>query len=80
MTEIVAKLDPRTGKTLEEKPQFLKPGEVAIVKFKPIKPLVVEKFSDFPALGRFAMRDMNRTIGIGIVTDVKPAKIEVKVK
>ncbi len=80
MGEIVAKIDPRTGKALEEKPQFLKPGDVAIVKFKPIKPLVIEKFSDFPALGRFAMRDMNRTIGIGIVTDVKPSKIEVKVK
>ncbi|MEM1860648.1 MAG: translation elongation factor EF-1 subunit alpha [Acidilobaceae archaeon] len=80
MTEIVAKLDPRTGKVLEEKPQFLKPGESAIVKFKPIKPLVVEKFSEFPALGRFAMRDMNRTIGIGIVTDVAKAKVEVKAK
>ncbi|MEM1640133.1 MAG: translation elongation factor EF-1 subunit alpha [Acidilobaceae archaeon] len=80
MTEIVAKLDPRTGKVLEEKPQFLKPGDVAIVKFKPIKPLVIEKFSDFPALGRFAMRDMNRTIGIGIVTDVKPMKVDIKAK
>jgi len=80
MTEIVAKLDPRTGKVLEEKPQFLKPGESAIVKFKPIKPLVVEKFSEFPALGRFAMRDMNRTIGIGIVTDVAKAKVEVKAR
>jgi elongation factor 1-alpha len=80
MSEIVAKIDPRTGKVLEEKPQFLKAGDVGIVKFKPIKPLVVEKFSDFPALGRFALRDMNRTIGIGIVTDVKPAKVEIKVK
>jgi len=48
------------------------------VKFKPIKPLVIEKFSDFPQLGRFAMRDMGRTIGIGVVVDVKPAKVEVK--
>jgi len=80
MVEILAKLDPRTGKVVEEKPQFLKPGDVAIVKFKPVKPMVIEKFSDFPALGRFAMRDMNRTIGIGIVTDVKPAKVEIRTK
>jgi elongation factor 1-alpha len=80
MTEIVARLDPRTGKVVEEKPAFLKPGNVAIVKFKPIKPMVIEKFSDFPPLGRFAMRDMNRTIGIGIVTDVKPAKVEIRTK
>lgn len=80
MIEILAKLDPRTGKVVEEKPQFLKPGDVAIVRFKPVKPMVVEKFSDFPALGRFAMRDMNRTIGIGIITDVKPAQVEIRKK
>jgi elongation factor 1-alpha len=80
ITEIVAKLDPRTGKVIEQKPPFLKPGDVAIVKFKPIKPMVIEKFSDFPQLGRFAMRDMNRTIGIGIVTDVVPAKVEIRSK
>ncbi|MCE4626531.1 MAG: translation elongation factor EF-1 subunit alpha [Desulfurococcales archaeon] len=80
MVEILAKLDPRTGKVIEEKPQFLKPGDVAIVRFKPVKPMVVEKFSDFPALGRFAMRDMNRTIGIGIITDVKPAQVEIRKK
>lgn len=78
ITEIVAKLDPRTGNPIEQNPQFIKAGDTAIVKFKPIKPLVIEKFSDFPQLGRFAMRDMGRTVGIGIVTDIKPAKIEVK--
>jgi elongation factor 1-alpha len=78
ITEIVAKLDPRTGNPIEQNPQFIKAGDTAIVKFKPIKPLVIEKFGDFPQLGRFAMRDMGRTIGIGIVTDIKPAKIEVK--
>ena len=77
ITEIIAKLDPRTGKEIEKNPQFLKAGEAAIVKFKPIKPLVVEKYSEFPPLGRFAMRDMGKTIGIGIVTDVKPMKIAI---
>ncbi|MEB3757422.1 MAG: translation elongation factor EF-1 subunit alpha [Desulfurococcales archaeon] len=78
IVEIVAKVDPRTGKVLEEHPDFLKQGDAAIVRFKPIKPLVIEKYSDFPPLGRFAMRDMNKTIGIGIVKDVKPANIEIK--
>ena len=80
LTEIVAKIDPRTGQVVEKNPQFLKPGDVAIVKFKPIKPMVIEKFSEFPPLGRFAMRDMNRTIGIGIVTEVKPMKVELRTK
>jgi elongation factor 1-alpha len=78
ITEVVAKLDPRTGKEVEKNPQFIKAGDSAIVKFQPIKPMVVEKFSDFPQLGRFAMRDMGKTVGIGVVVDVKPAKVEIK--
>ncbi len=78
--EIKAKLDPRTGKVVEENPKFIKMGDAAIVRFKPIKPLVIEKYSDFPPLGRFAMRDMGKTIGIGVVVDVKPMKIEIKAK
>ena len=80
IVEIQAKLDPRTGKVVEKNPAFLKRGDAAVVRFKPIKPLVVEKYSDFPPLGRFAMRDMGKTIGIGVVIDVKPMKIEIRKK
>lgn len=78
ITELVSKIDPRTGKETEKNPQFIKAGETAIAKFQPIKPMVIEKFSEFPQLGRFAMRDMGKTVGIGVVIDVKPAKVEVK--
>ncbi|MCY0868529.1 MAG: translation elongation factor EF-1 subunit alpha [Desulfurococcus sp.] len=78
IVEITSKLDPRTGKELEKNPQFLKQGDIAVVKFKPIKPLVVEKFADFPALGRFAMRDMGKTVGVGQVLEVKPAQVAAK--
>lgn len=78
ITEIISKIDPRTGKEIEKNPQFLKQGDIAIVKFKPIKPLVVEKYADFPALGRFAMRDMGKTIGIGQVLEIKPAQVNIK--
>jgi len=74
--ELVQKLDPRTGAVIEDHPKFLKTGDVAIVKLKPIKPVVVEKYSDFPPLGRFAVRDSGRTVAAGVVIDVKP--IEVK--
>jgi len=76
VVEILGKVDPRTGQITEKNPQFIKAGDIAIVKFKPIKPLVLEKYSDFPQLGRFAMRDMGKTIGIGTVIDVKPAEIK----
>jgi elongation factor 1-alpha len=78
ISELVSKLDPKTGQEVEKNPQFLKMGEAGIVKFKPIKDLVVEKFNEFQPLGRFAMRDMGKTIGVGIVIDVKPKKVEIK--
>ncbi|MEM1832287.1 MAG: translation elongation factor EF-1 subunit alpha [Desulfurococcaceae archaeon] len=78
ITEIVAKIDPRTGKELEKNPQFIKQGDIAIVKFKPIKPLVAEKYAEFPGLGRFAMRDMGKTVGIGQVIEVKPSQVTIK--
>ncbi len=78
--ELVKKLDPRTGQAIQEHPPYLKTGDAAIVRLKPIKPVVVEKFSEFPALGRFAVRDSGRTIAAGIVVEVKPAKVEVRGK
>ncbi|AHC51063.1 elongation factor 1-alpha [Sulfolobus acidocaldarius SUSAZ] len=78
VSEITSRIDPKTGKEAEKNPQFIKAGDSAIVKFKPIKELVAEKFREFPALGRFAMRDMGKTIGVGVIIDVKPRKVEVK--
>ena len=71
--EIVDKKDPRTGQSLG-KADFIKTGESAIVKVQPLKPVVVEKFQDFPPLGRFAIRDMNMTVAAGVVLDVEPAE------
>lgn len=70
--DILEKKDPKTGQTLEKNPQTIKTGDVAIVKIKPTKPIVVEKFQDFPQLGRFAVRDMGETIGAGIILEVTP--------
>ncbi|BFH73301.1 translation elongation factor EF-1 subunit alpha [Sulfurisphaera javensis] len=78
ITELTSKIDPKTGKEAEKNPQFLKAGDAAIVKMKPIKELVAEKFREFPALGRFAMRDMGKTVGVGVVIDVKPKKVDIK--
>jgi elongation factor 1-alpha len=53
---------------------FLKSGDVAVVKIKPLKPVVIEKFSDFAPLGRFAIRDMGQTVAAGVVLDVVEKK------
>ncbi len=71
--EIVKKLDPKTGATLQENPDFIKTGDAAIVKVKPNKPFALEKQSDFPQLARFAVRDMGQTVAAGVVTDLVKA-------
>ncbi|MFQ6127492.1 MAG: translation elongation factor EF-1 subunit alpha [Thermoplasmata archaeon] len=69
--ELQAKLDAKTGETIEENPEFLKTGDAAIVKIRPTKPMVIEKTSDFPQLGRFAIRDMGQTVAAGMCIDVE---------
>jgi elongation factor 1-alpha len=74
ITEILEKKDPKTGQTAEKNPETLKTGDVAIVKIKPTKPICVEKFSEFPQLGRFAIRDMGETVGAGVILEVVARK------
>jgi elongation factor 1-alpha len=68
--EILNKLDRRSGKVLEESPKFIKSGDAAMVKLVPQKPMCVEKFNEYPPLGRFAVRDMRLTVAVGIIKDV----------
>jgi len=72
--QLIAKLDPRTGQVVQENPSIIKQGEAAIVKFVPLKPIVLEKYEEIKPLGRFAIRDMGRTVAVGIVQEVTPAK------
>ena len=70
ITEIVAKIDARTGQPTEEKPKTIKTGDSAIVRIQPLRPLVVETFKEYPELGRFALRDMGSTVAAGIVREI----------
>ena len=67
LSEFVGKIDPKTGGVVEEKPKFLKTGDAAIVRIKPVRPLAIETFKEFPEIGRFALRDMGTTIAAGVV-------------
>lgn len=69
-TELIQKIDPRTGQVVEEKPDYLKTGDGALVKFKPLRPIVIETYTDFPPLGRFAIRDMGSTVAAGVVREI----------
>jgi len=69
--ELKSKVDKRDSKVLEENPKFLKEGESAIVKLEPQKQLCVEPFNQYPPLGRFAIRDMKRTVAVGVIKSVE---------
>ena len=70
MTEFVSKINPATGAVEEEGPKFLKVGDSAMVKIRPVRPTPIETFKEFPELGRFALRDMGATIAAGIVKEI----------
>uniref|UniRef100_A0A3Q3JG11 GTP-eEF1A C-terminal domain-containing protein n=1 Tax=Monopterus albus TaxID=43700 RepID=A0A3Q3JG11_MONAL len=61
-SELKEKTDRHSGKKLEDNPKFLKSGDAAIIKLVPQKPMVVQPFSNYPPLGRFAVRDMRQTV------------------
>lgn len=70
-SELVEKIDRRSGKKLEDNPKFIKSGDAAIVKMIPSKPMCVESFSEYPPLGRFAVRDMRQTVAVGVIKSVE---------
>ncbi|MBI2135778.1 translation elongation factor EF-1 subunit alpha [Candidatus Woesearchaeota archaeon] len=70
VTEIVRKLNPATGETLAEKPDFIKNGDAAIIKIKPTAPLAIEKQKDIPQMARFAIRDSGSTVAAGMCIDL----------
>jgi elongation factor 1-alpha len=69
-TELLKKIDPRSGQVVEENPSFLKTGDAAWVKMEPLRPIAVETYIDFPELGRFAVRDMGTTVAAGVIKEI----------
>ncbi|NWJ89964.1 translation elongation factor EF-1 subunit alpha [Marine Group I thaumarchaeote] len=65
-----SKINPATGAAEEENPKFLKVGDSAIVRIRPVRPTCIETFQEFPEMGRFALRDMGSTIAAGIVKEI----------
>eukprot|EP01023_Acetabularia_acetabulum_P029033 TRINITY_DN2740_c0_g1_i4.p1 TRINITY_DN2740_c0_g1~~TRINITY_DN2740_c0_g1_i4.p1 ORF type:complete len:448 (-),score=113.45 TRINITY_DN2740_c0_g1_i4:279-1622(-) len=69
--DIQKKVDRRSGKVVEESPKFIKNGDAAFVIMEPSKPMVVESFTEYPPLGRFAVRDMRQTVAVGVIKKVE---------
>jgi len=65
--KLLSKIDRRTGKEIEAEPKEIKNQEACIVQLVPQKSMVVETFSEYPPLGRFAVRDMKQTVAVGVI-------------
>jgi elongation factor 1-alpha len=74
ITEIVKKMDPKTGAEVTTDKDVLRTGDAAIIKVVPVTPIVMEKQADFPSLAKFAIRDMGKTVAAGICVDYVKAK------
>jgi len=68
--ELLTKVDRRSGKELEKEPKNVKSGDAAMIRLVPSKPMVVETFTEYPPLGRFAVRDMRQTVAVGVIKEV----------
>ncbi|MSR86351.1 translation elongation factor EF-1 subunit alpha [Candidatus Woesearchaeota archaeon] len=62
---IEKKINPSTGETIQENPDFIKNGDAAIVRLKPLKPLVIETQGTIPQMSSFAIRDAGQTVAAG---------------
>lgn len=71
-TDLKKTMNPKTGETVEEDPDYIKQGQAAIVEITPQQPLVIEENDDIPQMSRFAIRDMGQTVGAGMALNVTP--------
>jgi len=70
ITAIEKQLNPATGEVVKENPDFIKNGDAAIVKVKPVQPLVIEKSEEIPQMSRFAVRDSGATVAAGMCIEL----------
>ena len=69
--KLLSLINKRNGEVLETDPKFIKSGQAAICELVPSKPMCVEAFSKYAPLGRFAVRDMRKTVAVGVIKTVK---------
>lgn len=73
MTALLHYYDKKTGKKSRKPPQYAKKGMKIVALIETTAPICVERFADYPQLGRFTVRDEGRTVGIGKITKLLEA-------
>lgn len=68
--EIIKKINPATGQEVTENKEILRNGDAAVVRLKPMQPLVIERNKEIPQMSRFAIRDSGATVAAGMCIDL----------
>jgi elongation factor 1-alpha len=71
--EIIKKINPATGAEVTENKEILRTGDAAVVKIKPVQPVVIEKGTGtdaIPQMSRFAIRDSGLTVAAGMCLEL----------
>ncbi|EAU84760.1 eukaryotic polypeptide chain release factor 3 [Coprinopsis cinerea okayama7 len=68
LTALLHYFDKATGRKSKKPPQFAKKGQKIVALIETSAPVCVERFVDYPQLGRFTLRDEGKTVAIGKIT------------
>lgn len=67
---LICLVDKKSGEKSKTRPRFVKQDQVAIMRIECSGLICLEQFKLFPQMGRFTLRDENKTIAIGKVLKV----------
>ncbi|XP_033249864.1 eukaryotic peptide chain release factor GTP-binding subunit ERF3A isoform X1 [Drosophila miranda] len=67
---LICLVDKKSGDKSKTRPRFVKQDQVAIMRIECSGMICLEQFKLFPQMGRFTLRDENKTIAIGKVLKV----------
>ncbi|XP_045826371.1 eukaryotic peptide chain release factor GTP-binding subunit ERF3A-like isoform X2 [Trifolium pratense] len=70
IVELLEQIDPKTRKPIKKKVLFVKNGAIVLCRVQVNNVICVEKFSDFPQLGRFTLRTEGKTVAVGKITAI----------
>ncbi|XP_074371102.1 uncharacterized protein LOC141712169 isoform X1 [Apium graveolens] len=70
IVELMKQIDLKTKKPMKKKVLFVKNGAIVLCRIEVNNLICIEKFTDFPQLGRFTLRTEGKTVAIGKVTEL----------
>ncbi|XP_074272632.1 uncharacterized protein LOC141596395 isoform X2 [Silene latifolia] len=70
IVDLLQQIDPQTRIPMMKPPLFVKSGAVVLCRIRVNNLICVEKFSDFPQLGRFTLRKEGKTVAVGKIIDL----------